>query len=233
MTDAIILLVPAEEHEAAVEPLRLAAPNLTVVPVTHRSQLDAAVSHYPMARLLAFCTPVIVPADILSRLPGPSYNLHPGPPEYPGLHPAVFALYDNATAFGTTLHEMTPDVDAGRIVATNRVDLPPDMDRLGLEILSRRMAHHLLRSLAEDLVDVATPLPPMEITWARAARRAADFDALCRLPPDVDEAEFRRRLRAVGEGPYHALRVPLFGRWFRLEPEHPDALVVKAGVAVG
>ena len=38
-------------------------------------------------RLISFCSPVIVPADILKALPGPSYNFHPGPPDRPGRSP--------------------------------------------------------------------------------------------------------------------------------------------------
>lgn len=232
MSDAIILLAPPEEQEEAAAPLRTAAPGLALHPVADRAGLRAALLRHPAARLLSVCSPVIVPADILADLKGPAYNLHPGPPNYPGLYPAAFALYDGARTFGVTLHEMTAQVDAGPIVATNAVDIPPDMDRLGLETLSRQLARHLLRGMAGALTDLARPLPLAGVSWTGQARRQADFDALCCLPPNADEAEFHRRLRAVGEGPYHGLRLPMFGRWFRLEPMHPDAPVVKAGRAL-
>ncbi|WP_299436659.1 formyltransferase family protein [uncultured Rhodospira sp.] len=225
----LLLLAPAEEQVDAAAPLRAADPAVTVVPIADRATLQTAVFAYPQARLLSVCSPVIVPAEVLAALSGPAYNLHPGPPAYPGLFPAAFALYDGATTFGVTLHEMTPQVDAGAIVAANTVDIPLDMDRVGLEALSRRLALHLLAGMAPALVDLSRPLPTVDMAWSGPARRQADFEALCRLPADVDEREFRRRLRAVGEGPHHALRLSAFGRWFRLEPDHADAAVVKAG----
>ncbi len=225
----LILLAPPEDQADASAPLRAADPDLAIVPVCDRGAVERAVRDHPRGRLLSVCSPVIVPASVLAALERPAYNVHPGPPIYPGLFPAVFALYDGVTTFGATLHEMAAEVDAGPIVATSEVDIPPDMDRLGLETLSRRLVLHLLRHCAEALVRTETPLARIDVPWAGPARRQADFDGLCRLPEDVDAAEFQRRLRAVGEGPRHALRLPRFGRWFRLEPAHPDTPVVKAG----
>jgi methionyl-tRNA formyltransferase len=229
----LLLLAPPEDQADAAVPLRAVRPDLTLVTVRDLDALRAAVRARPGARVLSVCSPVIVPPDVLEALSGPAYNLHPGPPDYPGLFPAVFALYDGAMSFGVTLHEMAPDVDSGVIVAANTVDIAPGMDRLALEALSWRLALHLLEGMAPALTDLSRPLPGLDLSWSGPARRRADFEALCRLPADVDEAEFRRRLRAVGEGPHHALRLPAFGRWFRLEPEHPDAPVFKGGRTMG
>jgi len=228
----LILLAPPEDQIEAAAPLRAADPHLSIVPATDRASLEAAAAEHPSARLLAVCSPVIVPAAVLAALPGPAYNLHPGPPAYPGLYPAAFALYDGASSFGVTLHEMAAEVDAGAIVATADIDIPAGMDRVTLETLSRQLVAHLLRQCASALADTGTPLAPLGVAWAGPARRQADFDALCRLPDDADAAQFNRRLRAVGEGPNHALRLPRFGRWFRLEPEFPETPVVKGGRVV-
>lgn len=225
----LILLAPPEDQEETSAPLRAVDPGLAIVPVADREALERAARDHPHGRLLSVCSPVIVPARVLAALEGPAYNVHPGPPAYPGLFPAVFALYDGVATFGVTLHEMAVEVDAGPIVAASEVDILPDTDRLSLEALSRGLVLHLLRHCAEALVRTETPLARINVPWAGPARRQADFDALCRLPEHVDAAEFQRRLRAVGEGPHHALRLPRFGRWFRLEPEHPDTPVVKAG----
>ena len=73
------------------------------------------------ARLIAFVTPVIVPAQILAALGFGAYNFHPGPPHYPGWVPSHFAIYDKAENFGATAHAMIERVDAGPIVGVQDV----------------------------------------------------------------------------------------------------------------
>lgn len=215
---------------ATPKALMRARPFLTVTPVSTAAALAARCAE-PLAgaRLLACATEVIVPAEILGRFAGPSYNIHPGPPEYPGRFPSVFALYDGAAKFGTTLHEMTPRVDSGAIVAVDRFAIPAAADRAGLEVLSFTSVLRLLADLCPDLVR-PEPLPHAAEAWSGRASRQSDFEALCRLPADVDAAEFARRYRAVGEGPDHALEIALFGHRFRLDNRR-DGAVTLAGMA--
>ena len=69
------------------------------------------------------------------------------------------------------------------------------------------------------------------VGWVGAKRSRKDFDALCALPEDADTAEFARRLRAVGEGPDHAITLTRFGRRFRLQSDL-QAEVVRAGITI-
>ncbi len=217
---------------ASPRALMRAAPYLRVTPVATREALEARAA-LPLegARLLICGSEVIVSPEVLARFPGPSYNIHPGPPERPGRFPSVFALYDGAPEFGTTVHEVTAEVDAGPIVAVSRFAIPEGADRAALDALSFESVLRLLTDLCPALVRPA-PLPRADAVWTNRATRQADFDALCRLPSDVDAAEFARRLRAVGEGPDHALEIMLFGNRFRLENRRGGA-VVMAGLPRG
>src|SRR5262249_41689556 len=91
-------------------------PELIVTSVETRDELLAACRppRQP-CRLVAFCTATIVPGDLLRQLPAGAYNFHPGPPDYPGRHPASFAIYEGAARFGATAHEITGRVDNGPI----------------------------------------------------------------------------------------------------------------------
>ncbi len=194
-----------------------AQPILTVTPVVGAVGL-AARCDKPLsgARLLICGSETIVSPEILDAFPGPSYNIHPGPPEYPGRYPSVFALYDGAAEFGTTVHEVTARVDAGPIVAVDRFPIPATADRAALEKLSFASVLRLIADLCPRLVAPA-PMPRADAAWSGRPRRQAEFDALCRLPDDIGEAEFARRYRAVGEGPDHALEFTRFGHRFRLD----------------
>jgi len=55
-------------------------------------------------------------------------NLHMAPlPEYRGCNQFSFAIIDGANEFGTTLHEMTPGIDAGSIIAESRFNISSDI----------------------------------------------------------------------------------------------------------
>jgi len=201
-------------------------PYLRVTPVSTSEALEArAAQPLDGARLLICGSDVIVPEALLARFFGPSYNIHPGPPERPGRFPSVFALYEGACTFGSTMHEVTPEVDAGPIVAVNRFAVPDDVDRAALDALSFESVLRLLTDLCPALVRPA-PLSRIDVTWSNRTTRQADFDALCRLPADVDVIEFARRFRAVGEGPDHALEIELFGNRFRLENRRSGAVTM-------
>ncbi len=226
----ILLLTDADELPGLTRIFWDAAPDARVQGVSTRDELEqATAAPADDLRLVAFCTDVIVPETVLGRLTGPAYNVHPGPPWVRGIYPSVFALYDGLDRFGATLHELTMKIDAGPIVAVDDAVITPAMDRLALETLARDLVTGLLTRMAPDLLTIDGPLPHLDAQWSGPAWSKKDFDALCRLPGDIDEAEFRRRLRAVGEGPNHALYFETFGRRFPLAPPARTGPVVKGG----
>jgi len=90
MLDNIILLTGPVEESALAGALRTHNPRLAVhapKSLAELESIDASVVQH--ARLIAFVTPVVVPARILNSLRFGAYNFHPGPPHYPGWLPAL------------------------------------------------------------------------------------------------------------------------------------------------
>jgi methionyl-tRNA formyltransferase len=81
MPQHIILLTGDTEFPFLSKALQDANPALTVRHANSSTALSEAMaqSNPQSARLLSFSTNIIVPASVLSALPGPSYNFHPGP----------------------------------------------------------------------------------------------------------------------------------------------------------
>lgn len=194
MLDTIILLTGETERPVLAEALRCAEPGITVLSPPWVAALPDDLSG---ARLVTFLHPEIVPAEVLGRLGFGGYNIHPGPPDYPGRWPAAFALYDGAERFGATLHEMAPRVDSGKICDVEDFAVPGDCDLPRLEELAYGASLRLFFRWAESLVSPLHP-PRLPLPWGtrRCTRHA--FDELCRIPPDADEAERARRKRACG-----------------------------------
>ena len=141
MPKQIILLTGDTEFPILSEALLPHNPALEILHANTDETLEAALGKCDLspigARLIFFSLNVIVPASVLNRLGEPAYNLHPGPPEYPGSHPDCFAIYDGATRFGATLHEMIAKVDAGPIVKVSEFDIPQGVDSLELALRQR------------------------------------------------------------------------------------------------
>ena len=199
MFDTIILVTGDAEQPALSAALLGHNPRLVIRPITAVEQL-AALDGVVLARsrLLAFATPMIVPAQVLDGLGFGAYNFHPGPPRYPGWAPAHFALYERATEFGATAHVMVAKVDAGPIVSVVRFPIPPQIDAAGLEGLAYAHLAQLFWNLADPLACASAPLPVTDIKWnARKYSRQA-YRAICDIPLDIDKEELELRLRVFG-----------------------------------
>lgn len=220
MLRSIVLLCPPGDRFYLSGILTLHNPALTVVHVATADALEAAAERAgPDTRLIAFLTGVIVPAALLVRFTGPSYNFHPGPPAYPGKHPVAFALYDGAPRYGATAHEMTAVVDAGPIIGAVEFDVPPGARHTWIKERAYDAMIRLFLLLAPRLATSPEPLPRVSAAWGprRCTQKAAE--ALCTLPHDIDAAELQRRLHAFGEADGLQLRMSLHGRRFVLIPD--------------
>lgn len=186
--------------------------------------LDRRLAEDPTGtRVIAFCTATIVPRRHLDRLGAPAYNIHPGPPNYPGRHPESWGAYRDAGRFGATLHEMAPRVDEGAIVDVEWVELPPGSGQSDYGMSAFRAAITLFMRWAPRLFsdEVSLPRHPT-YRWSGAKTTHADFVAMCRVDPSIDKEEFLRRQRAFAQQPGSEMTVNLHGTEFRWVAPLPE-----------
>ena len=195
----ILLLTGPAEAPILSEILRRSHATIGITAVTSAGELaTVAAGDLSAARLVSFCSSVIVPESVLKRLSGPAYNFHPGPPNRPGRYPAVFALYEKADRFGVTIHEMIATVDAGPIVTAEWFDVPPACDLLTLEGLALTRLAEIFRRLAGYFTHIERPLPRMPIHWQGRRTTKAECEALCAITPGMSDEDIARRRRACG-----------------------------------
>jgi methionyl-tRNA formyltransferase len=218
MLREIVLLTGEQEGPYLGEFLRQRNPALTVTHVQTRDELTMAMHpRRPGMRLIAFCTSIIVPADRLAEFECRAYNFHPGPPNYPGRHPASFAIYEGAPRFGATAHEMHARVDSGPIIGAEWFDMPSTPRLAELERLAFEACIRLWTRLGPALASQPEALPATDIAWSGHKSSQADLERLCTLPPDIDAQEFDRRKRAFADGLTGRLTVEIHGQRFRIE----------------
>lgn len=224
MPAEIVLITGEREGPLIAEHLRLHAPDLAVTHVTSRAALDAAFEA-PAARrrLIAFTTNIVVPGRYIAACDCGAYNFHPGPPSYPGVYPESFAVWEGATRFGATAHAMIRQVDAGPIVASEWFDISPDWGRMHVATLAFQALVRLFQALAPKLATDDGALAPSGEAWCGPTRFRAEFERMCSVTPDMTPAEYRRRYRAFGEGPFRDFNVTIHGHRYTIESPWTDA----------
>lgn len=162
MADAFLIL---SEPLAAPHLVRYVSDRAGARPVrsaVDRSSLTMAVRELPRGlRLIAFCSSTIVPTSIIESLPLMPYNIHPGSPDFPGVHPDAFAHACGARTYGATAHELTGKIDGGVIVATALTQMPKTATRDDYSDVGFLRALDLFRFVAGYVLDHDTALPPL------------------------------------------------------------------------
>ncbi|MEM1409868.1 MAG: formyltransferase family protein [Pseudomonadota bacterium] len=195
----IIFLCGEAEGEAFREHVESISPGFETQWVGTAASLDFATKQdTERTRLISFLTDVIVPGEIIERLGLTPYNIHPGSPEFPGAHGLNFAIFEEATSYGVTVHEMTPSVDTGPIVLTERFPLPPGSDLLTFGDQVFRHAISLADRVICHAVETDDPLPRAPDLWSGPQRTKAKFTALLTSADYLLPHDRERLARAAG-----------------------------------
>lgn len=225
MFDTIILLAGEVEAQPVSGLLRQHNRQVTILTPQSRHELEAiAPETLRRARLIGFLTPIVVAEPVLAALGYGAYNFHPGPPEYPGWLPSLFAVYDRATAFGATAHHMAAQVDSGPIVGVERFALPVGATVEYVEkqafIESVRLMWRFGPTLAKD----PAPLPALPVAWSGRRSTRAMLRGYCDIPGDIGRDELDRRIAAFGHAPLgDTPTITVHGRTFRYVPPTIEA----------
>lgn len=96
---------------------------------------------------LSFFNDLIFKADELAKMRVP-LNIHPASPALPGVAYDTIPLIRNHRTYGATLHQMTPNIDKGKIYdvleaetkpKTNYLDFRAAVHRLSLDLLAKTL----------------------------------------------------------------------------------------------
>lgn len=128
-------------------------------PGPYRTKLDGPAEEHWIEIIESLCPHLIVLAGFM-RVVKPRFleafphtiNLHPSLlPEFPGLNAIERAWKAKRPASGCTVHWVTPEVDAGQIIAQERVGIEPGMTLEELEDKVHKAEHRLLPRVIKNL----------------------------------------------------------------------------------
>lgn len=154
--------------------------------------------------IVSFLSGTIIPKRLLDLVgPERAWNYHPGTPARPGRDPAHWAVYHGDKLNGATLHQMTPRVDQGPILAVREIAMESAATVRDWQRVAGLMAASLLYETIEALVlehrtiDTGPlPWPASDRQWAGKPTTREDFRNICRITPNLSASEVLRRQRA-------------------------------------
>jgi len=144
----------------------------------------------------------MLPPALLRAARKLTINFHDGPlPRYAGLHATSWALMAQETTHGVTWHEMTPEVDAGRIAAQVHFAISPDDTALSLNARCYEAGLASFEAMVRDISRDELTLSPQGPgrSYFGLERRP---DALATLDFSQPAAQLAALVRALDFGPY-------------------------------
>jgi len=196
----IVLLTGKREGPYLRRFLRTCNPDLRVDVAESLTDLEKLIGpDLVYSRILSFLSGLIIPQEILCRLMITPYNIHPGPPEFPGSHPESFAIWQRAEFYGVTVHEMIEKVDEGPIVATDTFVLAPHFSRENLAELTYTRAIEAFRSIGAFCAFSDANIEHSGHVWSGRKTTKADFRKLCCSGKGLSDFDLQRLKRACGE----------------------------------
>lgn len=144
---------------------------------------------------------IIHPAVLAAARIG-AYNLHPGPlPGYAGLNTISWAIYRGESSYGVSLHEMTPEIDAGPIAYQAQFPLSEDDSAVSLMAKCTVAGIPLLNQLLDAAAVNPESIPRIpqdlsnrryfarevpeggRLSWRHPARQVVNFVRACAYDP--------------------------------------------------
>jgi methionyl-tRNA formyltransferase len=149
--------------------------------------------------IISYLAQWILPKQLLEKAKLAAINLHPGPPEYPGIGCTNFAVYNQEKEFGITCHHMKAKVDSGSIIMVRRFAIfPADT----VYSITQRCYVVILHSFFELMSEYlkGKGFPESNENWTRKPYTRKQLNELCELRPEMSKEEVQRRIKATTYG---------------------------------
>ena len=197
----VLFIGKAENYYAkvAADFIQLHFENPTIVFSKRSAPFPNELYEWKGDLLISYLAQWIIPNRLLANADLAAINLHPGPPEYPGIGCTNFAIYNGEKEFGITCHHMLSKVDSGSLIAVRRFPIFETDTVYSITQRSYVEILHLFFELISGLLQ-GKNLPESKETWTRKPYKRKDLDELCELREGMTDEEIQRRIKATTYG---------------------------------
>lgn len=130
-------------------------------------------------------------------------------PNHPGRNAEAWCIYEGDSETGVTWHYVTEEIDAGKIIVQEKIEIGSDMTSLGLLKLQNERAYLLLEKIAGTLMRGEVKGITQQISLLRKIRRSNEIPNGGFLDVTWDVKMIYRFLRAMDYGVLNILGTPV------------------------
>lgn len=194
-----------------------AAARLAIVHVSEREVWASCLTDGALDHLFSVRNPWILSPQELAMVKGLAVNFHDSLlPRYAGMHATTWALLHGEPAHGITWHEVTPGIDAGRVLAQRRLAVSPQDTAFTLNTRCFDAAAEAFDQLLDDLLQRAwRPAPQLGVRTYFGARQRPPAQAV--IDPAGTAVSVRDLVRSLdfglGANPLALPKLALGGRY--------------------
>lgn len=125
-------------------------------------------------------------------------NLHLAPlPEYRGCNQFSFAIMDEATEFGVTIHQIDSKIDHGKILFEDRFSIKKDIWVKELFDLANEKGIALFEKTIADIINENYTLKSFNPTAKSSLHYRNEINQLKEISPNLPQEEIAKRIRAT------------------------------------
>lgn len=145
----------------------------------------------------------VIKGSIISACRLGAFNMHPGPlPHYAGLNVPSWAIYNGETEHAVTIHEMTPEIDAGTIACEARFPIEPNDTGFSLMAKCIRAGVPLIDNLLDAAAQGAHAIPRIEQDLSRRRYFGRKAPNAGQIEWDWSAADVVNHVRASDYSPF-------------------------------
>ena len=161
--------------------------------------------------LISFLNSVYIQEKIRKKIKKSSINFHPGPPEYPGFGCYNFALLNNSSFYGSTVHIMNNRFDNGKILNVSKFKLP--YKNISLERLIIMTHNCLMRQAKIFIKDILKGKLnyDLKLQWKRKAFTKKEFEIARKIRLDDSKKVILNKIRAFKYKNYDSVYINFKG----------------------
>ena len=169
--------------------------------------------------LISFLNSMYINKSERKKIKRNSFNVHPGPPEYPGFGCYNFAMLDKVNFYGSTVHIINDKFDSGKIINVKKFKF--SYKKFNLEKLIRKTHENIIKQAKDFINDIQNKKLKIEgnLKWKKKAYTKKEFETAREIKLNDTRKNVLKKIKAFSYKNYESVYLNFKGLKFELKKQ--------------